>query len=109
MIVKLMIATRGSPVGHSGALIGPFVVHRMDECFINRSVSLQKWGVTHAATGYSAAFGPTKACCESAAKRLSEVGVNWDFTDPMAVKEFRKDKLKAIGVIRAACAQGGFA
>jgi hypothetical protein len=90
----------------AGYVVGPFVVHDM------RRTSMQlesgaRWGVTHAATGLNAAFGPTKSCCMHAARLMRDIGVDWSFTSKDAVKLFSKEHLQAIQIIRIACAAGG--
>ena len=109
MNTRVMLALRIGKEEVDGVSIGPFVVHRMDNRWVDCSDINHKWGVTHASTGYSASYGPTKACTEHAARRLRDVGVDWNFTDPNTVKTFPKAQINKIRVIRVACAQGGFA
>lgn len=90
----------------TGEVVGPFVVHRMAGSGM-RLASGAKWGITHAATGFNAAHGPTKGCCMHAARRMRDVGCDWSFTSPEAVKSFAREHREAIHVIRAACAMGG--
>jgi len=88
-----------------GEKVGPFVVHRMSN-IVRMDWSHPKWGVTHAQTGFSAAAGPTKRCCMHAARRLRDIGMDWDFTDPATCLKWPSQHMKKIRVIRDACEKG---
>lgn len=104
MKTVITVWTENGPKRIEADLIGPFAVHRLShDCYVDGA----KWGVTHKATGFSAATGPTKACCMHAARALRNVHVDWNFDKSEAVKGFGELELSQIGVIRAACAQGG--
>ena len=107
MKVSVKISTQYGIRENKGYAVGMFVVHRVGNLPIECSDS--KWGITHVGTGLNACDGPTKDCCMHAARRLRDLGVNWDFSDPKAVYSFRKATWQKIRVIRASCAHGGYA
>ena len=104
--VDVKIKGPGCDVTAKGYAVGPFVVHKLLDAWMNNFFDTQYWGVTHAATGCSAACGPTKSSCMRAARRLRDVGVDWDFENPSAVKDFPAEKIDAICVIRALSERG---
>jgi len=107
MKAEVKITGLGENTVVNGDVVGPFVVHSLRGIQLYSGVRIAKWGVTHAATGYNAAYGPTKVCCMHAARRLRDVDVDWSFTDPAEVRKFAESSMEQITVIRAACAVGG--
>lgn len=78
------------PVVLHGERVGEFVVHRGIE-----SKSGQ-WVATHPGTGWAVITAPTKEVACWGARRLSSLGMDWDFTEPRAPYAWPDDVLKEI-------------
>jgi|GEM_PF-4798429 len=107
MKTEVTLAT-SAPATASGEQVGPFVVHLMGNIVL-WDWTKRKWGVTHAQTGFSVASGPTKQCCMRAARRLRDIGMDWDFRDTDTCREWARPFMAQIKFIREMCSKGEMA
>ncbi|KAF1006761.1 MAG: hypothetical protein GAK28_02437 [Luteibacter sp.] len=103
---KVKVTVRGTQFDTEvvGDPIGYFVVHR--GVFDRKG----KWVATHPATGCAAVTAPTREVAEWAARRLSDLGVDFDEIDTIEKsKALDPSVLNEIYLITGAARLGGMA
>jgi hypothetical protein len=104
--MKVKVTIRGTQFSRQvlGEKIGYFVVHRGTD---NKK---GKWVATHPETGMTAVTAPTKEVAEWGARRLSELGIDFDeITTIEQTKDIDPDLLQEVYVITGAARLGGMA